>query len=1073
MTEQPVYDVRPHKFPGFLEKIQSRLPALQLLVQMGWTYLTPDEADRLRGDRLDSVILETVLVNHLRHHCRFTFKGADHPFTENAIQSAVQAVKCLPSASTALERQQEYDLLCMGTSVPQTVDGDTKSHIINYIDWKNPAHNTWHCTTGFKVSRADVEKDSGAHIVLFVNGIPLVVMTCELTACLRTRKAPIDRAIDQMTAFQGPDGMPRLFLFSQLLLALAGNTARYGTTGTPRLYWTLWKEAGIDGPLKKVMDTPVADGTMDRLLSGPFTDVRGTYQTLSSRGRGICEQDRLLYALCRPERLLELAGKFILFDAGVKKIARYHQYFTVREVIGRVLSAGAGQPRPGGIVCHASGSGRTLAMMMLAKSLVLHPAFAHPKIILVTNRMDIDDQINSAFRAYGLAPERAVTGKHLASLLADGRTQVVIVPGRKFTAAAAYREMKQADRDTFVLVDAGGGSKTGEHQDRLRIPLKGACFIAFTDTPPSKSDRKRIFAGFGKLFQPAYTINRAVQDKVVVPLLYEARHIPRADDRIALGRWFEFLSSGLPREQQAEVKRCFASETRREKVRNEVRMIAWDVSLHYAAAWQGTGLKGQLAAPDKNTALRYKALFDEFGLVDTEVLISPPTVRGAEDRSDSPVPDEEAFWQEMMDRFGSEKNYIRQLINAFIHGRRPEIIIVAGKLLAGFGAPCNTVLYLAHIPRKNMLCQTVTRVNRLYPGKTYGMIMDYSGAIRDLVHVPHGGRQTAGYDPADGKSALTDVRERIDQLARLRAGLWDLFDAVEDADDPEAYEMHLRKDELRKRFYECFNQYAGTLALALTSTSFWAETPRITIRQYKDDLKFFQRLRVAVNRRYQEALEKAADEPGTRKLLDIHVGTSEAERLYEPLNLLDAGQREKVLADTGVSTGAKADMIAAATRYVIEQEMGRDPAFYQKCSKRLKKAIDAYYTGRLETVETLARISDIAVNVATHTDDDIPEALLGQGMARYYFGCVAESLPAYGGRPEQDYRARIAMLIAKRLGRHKSRDWRINPDALNRMRGEIDDILFDMAGTAGVKLSLEDQDAIIERCIEVAMANED
>jgi type I restriction enzyme, R subunit len=159
-------------------------------------------------------------------------------------------------------------------------------------------------------------------------------------------------------------------LFSQLLLALARDKARYGTTGTLPQYWATWKESGLSGNVRQTMDLPVAEKEMNKLLAGVFAEVRTVNWSLADRHREITAQDRTLFALCRPARLLELTYKFILFDAGSKKIARYQQYFTVQEILDRVLSVGEGQPRPGGVVWHTRGSGKFLTMVMLAKALL-------------------------------------------------------------------------------------------------------------------------------------------------------------------------------------------------------------------------------------------------------------------------------------------------------------------------------------------------------------------------------------------------------------------------------------------------------------------------------------------------------------------------------------------------------------------------------------------------------------------------------------------------------------------------------------------------------------------------------
>jgi type I restriction enzyme, R subunit len=393
----------------------------------------------------------------------------------------------------------------------------------------------------------------------------------------------------------------------------------------------------------------------------------------------------------------------------------------VQDILERVLAGNGEEARKGGVVWHTQGSGKSLTMVMLAKALALHPAILNPKVILVTDRIDLDDQIWGTFRACGLEPEQATTGKHLVDLLLDERAHVVTTVIHKFAAATTSRALKKVGRNTFVLVDEGHRSQYNEHHARMRLALKGACFIAFTGTPLAKSAQRNTFATFGDLFKPAYTISRAVEDKAVKPLLYEARHVPQPVETEAIDGWFEKITMSLTPEQKADLKRKFSSERQLNKATQKVRMIAWDIGLHYAATYQGTGLKGQLVAPDKRTALQYKRFLDEFGKVSSDVLISPPTQREGEDKGTEASQEEKAFWDSMMDRYGSEKKYNQLLINAFKHGEQPEIIIVVDKLLTGFDAPCNTVLYLARTLKEHTLLQAIARVNRLYEGKEYGL----------------------------------------------------------------------------------------------------------------------------------------------------------------------------------------------------------------------------------------------------------------------------------------------------------------------------------------------------------------
>ncbi|HDZ24086.1 MAG TPA: type I restriction endonuclease subunit R, partial [Desulfobacteraceae bacterium] len=412
------------------------------------------------------------------------------------------------------------------------------------------------------------------------------------------------------------------------------------------------------------------------------------------------------------------------------------------------------------------------------------------------------------------------------------------------------------------------------------------------------------------------------------------------------------------------------------------------------------------------------------------------------------------------------------LINAFKHGDNPEIIIVVDKLLTGFDAPCNTVLYLARKLKEHTLLQAIARVNRLHEGKEYGLILDYSGVIQELDEAIDFYSQLADYDRTDLEETVTYIADKAAELPQLHSNLWEIFGPVKGAKDPEIYEIHLQDSGLRNRFYERFSLFARTLSLALSSTNFLEATSPKTIIKYKADLKFFQNLRAAVTQRYQERINFSEFEPKIKKLIDTHVGAAEVEQICNPINLLDAKERLQVIEDQGKSPGAKADMIASATRHVIEQEMAKDPSFYKKFSNLLEEVIEAYHQGRLQALEALEKIKDISTKVVTHTDDEVPYELVGNDMARRYYGCIQDPMAEYAVKDDKTG-SEIALRVGERIARHKIRDWRTNEDAINKMRGEIDDVLFEVAGKYRLELSLDDHDAIIDRCIEVAIANED
>lgn len=1064
--ELPKYEVT----PSYLEAVQSQLPALQLLINMGWDYLSPEECVELRNGRLSTALLEPVLLDHIREHCRYDFKGRTHAFSENAIQSAVQEIKNARATGATFQNEAVYDLLCLGTSQPQTVEGDTKSFDLKFIDWQNPENNNYHCTAEFKVERVGQSKHYIPDIVLFVNGIPVVVVECKRAAYTDPNKKPIDLAIKQLGDYQQSDGIPQVFVTSQLLLALARDKAEYGTTGTPRKFWSRWREDGIDDDIRDLIGTTLPDDQLAKLLDGPFAANEQAFKKLLKEGRFVYEQDRTLYGMCRPDRLLELMFQFIQYDNGLKKIARYQQYFTVKDILKRVTSSPDGEPRSGGVVWHTQGSGKSLTMVMLAKALALSKQIENPRIILVTDRIDLDDQIYGTFKACSMKVEQASTGAHLIEMLQDGKRHIITTLIHKFAAATA-RSSIEVDHNTFALVDESHRSNYSEHHARMKLALKGACFIGFTGTPLAKDPRKNTFAKFGEMFKPAYTIARAVEDKAVMPLIYEARHVPQPVQKEAIDGWFERLTSNLTEAERADLKQKYSSEKQLNKAAQKIRMVAWDVSLHYSMAYQGTGMKGQLVAPDKEAARLYKKMLDEFGMVTSEVLVSGPGTNEGESKNPEASADEKAFWAAMMDRYGSEEKYNKQLINAFKKAEEPEIIIVVDKLLTGFDAPCNTVLYLARTLKDHTLLQAIARVNRLYEGKEFGLIMDYSGVIENLDEAIDFYTNLADYKHEDLVDTVTYITDEAKKLPQLHSDLWELFSAVKGSTDTEVYQEHLRDDERRAKFYERFSAFARAMALALASTTFLEQTAEGQINIYKKDLKFFRNLRAEASIRFQERVDFSEYEPKIRKLLDTHVGAGDVEQLIEPIDLLNTEQREEVLGKENRSDESKADMIASAARHTIEQEFEKDPAFFTKFSKLLENTLEALHEKRLQAAEALAKIKDIAVKVATHTGDDVPEQLVGHDMARRYYGTVQEEIKEYV-TAKPDVGATIALEVVKRLEPHKVRDWTNNTDALNAMRREIDDIFFDVADEFGLEFPLELQDKLIDKCLEIAIANE-
>ena len=461
------------------EKYLSQIPALQLLINLGYAYLPPEQVMRQRQGKTGNVLLEGVLREQLKRLNRINYKGREFLFSEENIQSGIQKLKNIKYDGLLKTNEAIYDLITLGTALEQTVEGDAKSFNLNYIDWRNWDRNSFHVTAEFSVDRSRSTETARPDIVLFVNGIPLAVIECKSPA------VELEQAVSQAIRNQSDEYIPKLFVFSQLVLALNKNAAQYATAGTPSRFWGVWKELqDTASDVSRCVNTALAPADKDLLFSGEFGAVRSAFDAHEAEvERLVTEQDRAIYSLCRPERLLELAFKFTLFDGGIKKIARYQQYFVVKATLEQIRQLDHEGRRKGGIIWHTQGSGKSLTMVMLARNLALDPCVNDPRIVLVTDRDDLDKQLGNTFAACGLDPNRATSGRHLMELVAEHKASIVTTLIHKFDKALNIKKFQDDSPDIFMLIDESHRTNFGGFSARMRQMFPHACYIGFTGTP--------------------------------------------------------------------------------------------------------------------------------------------------------------------------------------------------------------------------------------------------------------------------------------------------------------------------------------------------------------------------------------------------------------------------------------------------------------------------------------------------------------------------------------------------------------------------------------------------------------
>jgi len=1034
------------------EKHQSQVPALQLLVALGFTPLSQEEALRLRGGRLRNVVLDDVLADQLMRINRFTHRGKEYSFDLEDAHEAMRRLKPTPDRLKGLRgtNQDIYDTLVLGTTITKSIDGDSKSYSFRYIDWDQPENNVFHVTAEFSVERTASSQTKRCDIVAFVNGIPILVIE---------NKRPTEslkKADSQLIGYQNEDNIPQLFHFAQLLVSMNRNSARYATVGTKSKFWAEWRdEEDTDEAIAPFANRVLAAAEKDSIFSGDFVGARVYFDSMEAEGdRAVTVQDRTVYALCRPARLLDLIRRFTVFDGGIRKVARHQQFFGIRRAVETVKQHDISGARKGGVIWHTQGSGKSLTMVMLGRSLALERSIENPRIIIVTDRDDLDKQIKDTFKSCDLEPVRATSGSHLLELV-QNKAPLVTTIINKFDTALKHSKLADGDPNIFVLVDESHRTQTGRYGGhsqfaaKMRRLLPKACYLGFTGTPLLKKE-KNTLSTFGRLIH-RYAIDEAVADGAVVPLLYEGRLVEQQVSGAVIDRWFDKISEGLTENQKRDLKRKFSRMDALAKTDQAIRAKAFDISEHYRQHWQGTGFKAQLVAPSKAAAVRFKEVLDEIGHVSSAIVISPPDENEGNEEVDQESKDlVRKFWSKMMARYKTEDEYNRQIIDAFKGSGDPEILIVVSKLLTGFDAPRNTVLYVCKSLKEHNLLQAIARVNRLYEDggteKQFGFIVDYEGLLGELDSALTTYSAFEGYEAADLAGTVHDVREEIRKLPQLHDQLWDLFKPVRNKKDMEQFEQHLADEALRHEFYARLKAFSRCLHISLSSDKLFDVFDEARIDALKRDWKQFSELKRSVQLRYQETVDVREFEPKIQKLLDDHVVAMPAETIIEVVNINDPDALKAVVEETGVSEASKADRIASATRRAITEKMDEDPTFYKQFSELLEETIRAYREKRLSEREYLNTVVDLASKVARKDRGrDVPESIRGDEDAQAFFGVLDGQLKTKGDDSVTGVEvAAIAQQIIDIIKSHLIVDIWSNEVAQNNLRNAIDDYFFDV-----------------------------
>lgn len=1072
---------------GGPEYIEVEEPFLKQLALMGWEVVAGDlDYPSVTGRE---TFREALLKDDLRTGIRRINLREGRPWLEEGrISQAVSALERIGSSRLMEANREATGLLLRGIAVEGLADWDQgRSRTVQYVDWDHPENNTFRAINQFRVdcpggfAKGFVVPD----IVLFVNGIPVVVIECKSPGI----PEPIPAAIDQLRRYSNQrkgageveedEGAERLFYTNQFVVATSYDEARVGTIGADAEHYLEWKDTA-----------PVSVADVQAQLGK---------EHLSS-------QNTLIAGALRPTHLLDIMRHFCIYQQvsgrTVKIVCRYQQFRAVQAAATRLLGAKTRKEdgehdRRGGIIWHTQGSGKSLSMVFLVRKMRSTPELRRFKVVVVTDRRDLQKQLSDTAALSGETVQIARSVRSVKSLLAQRGPGLVFAMLQKYSGKDSGPAAGPTNSEVFpvlnedeailVLVDEAHRSHTTALHANLMKALPNAARIGFTGTPIIMGAKKRTHEIFGE-FIDRYTIAQSEADGTTVPILYEGRTAEGAvSDGRDLDQLFEDMFHDMGPEQLEAIKRKYATKGQVLEAAKLIAAKARDIVRHYVEFILPNGLKAQVVAYSRLAALRYyEALerarddlvreaseLDEAAreLDDLELEGRPRELRAAvrawrnldllKTIEFAPIisadNNDDAAWSKWTDSAKIEARiarFKRPLVGPDPKRSDPlAFLIVKSMLITGFDAPVEGVMYLDRPIREAELLQAIARVNRPEHGKGAGIVVDYYGVARHLKEA------LAAYSVEDIEGALRSLKDEIPKLRDRRDRCVGLFQArgVEDLEDTEACVELLRVERLRAEFTVKLKQFLDSLDLVL---------PRPEGLPFVKDAKSLGFIYARARNRYREGMPMLGKVVGgkVRDLIDEHVISLGIDPKIPPISITDAQFAEHV--GKQVSPRAKASEMEHAIRYHIKKHLQEDPVHYTRLSERLEDILRQF--GENWDQLALALTAFVDEVQAGRQDSDFGLDLQTQAP---FLAVLKEERERE--RPVSD--ADLAWLagLTMQLVDHVQSESAVvgfwsNPHAQEVLRGQVFTFLDDYE-----VVEFEQADAVADRLMELAKANRD
>ena len=875
--------------------------------------------------------------------------------------------------------QAVYTLLRYGVQVQTAPSEPTQT--VHLIDWKNPKNNDFAIAEEVTLRG---NRERRPDLVLYVNGIAIGVIE------LKNSRTSIGDGIRQLLSNQLKEFND--WFFTTVQIVFAGNDSEgleYGTIKTEEKYFLKWKEDEQENSRYKL--------------------------------------DKYLLKMCSKERLIELMYDFVLFDAGQKKLPRVHQYFGVKAAQEHIKA------RKGGIIWHTQGSGKSIVMVLLAKWILENNPNA--RVAIITDRDELDKQIaDDVFGGVGETIDRCKSGRDLMTKLGQATPRLLCSLVHKFGRQGVdnfdqfIEDMKtqptQTKGEIFVFVDECHRTQSGRLHKTMKVLLPNAVFIGFTGTPLLKQDKETSLEVFGGYIH-TYKFSEAVEDKVVLDLIYEARDIDQElSSPEKIDEWFEAKTSGLNQWQKDELKKQWGTMQSVLSSRSRLQQIVYDIGHDFATKPRLKTSRGNaiLVASSILEACKYYRLFQDTPFKGRCALVTSYSPNNQDVTREETGANTETDKQLIFNTYEEILRNVRKVANKSPtevyedeakerfkkEPRNMQLLIVVNKLLTGFDAPSCSYLYIDKKMQDHGLFQAICRTNRLDgEDKDFGYIVDYM----DLFNKVENAISVYSRDDLDTSSGGSDpqvlLQDRLKKgKERLEQSIEFLKLLCEPVKEPKSELEYIHyfvgnseiPTDLQEREPLRVALYKGVAALVRAFANIANDMDKAgyahsDVARIKGEIDQYLNTREIIRRASDEIIDLKAYEADMRHLIDTYIVASKPETISPFANIplleliVKSGIQDAVTTQLGSMGGnqeAVAETIENNVRKKIIKEHLGDPEFYDRMSKLLDEIIQARRTKQLEYAEYLKEIAELAKQVQTATTDETPPKLDTPGKRALY-----------------------------------------------------------------------------------------